>query len=352
MKRLLNISLIIFVFLFVGIMSVKAIGTGDIKKEGNIYYYYWSGLDVNFTSSDYIFGGENVEFNIASLKVKDKSGKVKITPKIKDGTITCYIYKDDVGMQHNAEKSITIGNPTTAPTTQSTTTAQGNVQNSSYLKSISVKNKSDEEIKITPEFNKNVFEYSANVESTIRTLNISAAAESDKATVTYSKEATRELIAGENNKITITVVAEDGSKREYVLNVKREALASDTSIKELTIKEVPGFKFDPEITKYVVKIGDNITKLTIKCVPNDENSMCTVEGNNKLQDKSIVRVLVTAPDDSVTVYKLTISKKITTTISTKKIKASKNPLVIMGLSMIALGLVGGIIFVIRKKEIL
>ena len=101
---------------------------------------------------------------------------------------------------------------------------------------------------------------------------------------------------------------------EYVLNVKREALASDTSIKELTIKEVPGFKFDPEITKYVVKIGDNITKLTIKCVHNDENSMCTVEGNNKLQDKSIVRILVTAPDDSVTVYKLTISKKITTTI--------------------------------------
>lgn len=361
MKKLLNISLIIFVFLFIGIMNVKA-ATSSIseKAKDGSYTFTWNGVSnysnckLRFSNSEPMGPGDR-----SGSYLNKANGSVKIKPKGNNLIMTVTVYLDDPGSGNpeitKAEK--TVGTPPTpaptpAPTSSTTTTTQGNVQNSSYLKSITVKNKSDEEIKLTPEFNKNVFEYSATVESSIRTLNVSGVAESDKAVVTYSKEATEELVAGEENKITITVVAEDGSKREYILKIKRDALASDTSIKELIIKEVSGFKFDPEITKYTLKLDEDVDRLTIKCVPTDENASCSIEGNNKLQDKSIVRIIVTAPDETKTVYKFTISKEVKTTASTKKIKAGKNPLVVMGLSMIALGLVGGIIYVIRKKEIL
>ena len=52
-----------------------------------------------------------------------------------------------------------------------------------------------------------------------------------------SNNANEELKAGEDNKITITVTAEDGSKKAYNINIKREALTSDATLKSLEIEE-------------------------------------------------------------------------------------------------------------------
>ena len=46
----------------------------------------------------------------------------------------------------------------------------------------------------------------------------------------------------EDNKITITVTAEDGSKKAYNINIKREALTSDATLKNLEIEEIEKFK--------------------------------------------------------------------------------------------------------------
>ena len=89
-------------------------------------------------------------------------------------------------------------------------------------------------------------------------------------------------------------------------------------------------------------------KLTINYVLDDENASVDIEGNKNLKDGSVVKVIVTAQDGTKKVYTLNISKETEVKKQTSNIAVEKNPLIIMGLSIIAFGLIGGIIYVIKK----
>ena len=73
---------------------------------------------------------------------------------------------------------------------------------------------------LTPEFDKNVFEYSTQVDAEIEKLVINALPEDEKATIKISGNDS--LKEGEN-KIIITVLAESGTIIEYTINAFREA---------------------------------------------------------------------------------------------------------------------------------
>ena len=172
--------------------------------------------------------------------------------------------------------------------------------------------------------------------------------EDSKATALLSNNASDELVAGENNKITITVTAEDGTKKVYTLNISREALTADATLKKLIINEAKSFKLKDNTFVYDVKVAKDIKKLTLEIETSDENSEYKVEGNKNLKDGSVVKITVTAPDGTKKIYKLNIIKKTTATTKKVVVKAEKNPLIIMGLSIVAFGLIGGIIYVIKK----
>ena len=159
------------------------------------------------------------------------------------------------------------------------------------------------------------------------------------------------MVAGENNKITITVLAEDGqTKNTYTINVLRDALETDATLKSLKIKEYPSFKFSADKFSYNVEVDSSVKKLTFDYTLASDKSSVEISGNDELKDGSVVKLTVTSEDGSKREYKFTVikTKKTSTTEKVVTVSSNKNPLIIIGLSLIAFGLIGGIVYVAKK----
>lgn len=101
---------------------------------------------------------------------------------------------------------------------------------------------------ISPSFDKETNKYSANVGHDVERIVVSALPEDEKATVRITGN--DNLKEGEN-KITVTVTAEAGNKKEYTINVTRESAPDEIDIEPITPDEKHG-KFE------LVNIDDEI----------------------------------------------------------------------------------------------
>lgn len=362
MKKFLSYIMVLFVFMLIGVLNVKAV---KITISGNDKVALNKTIDITFTVSDYsgVPGTMDISYNNSLLRCNSNCPSSK---EINGNTTFTYSFvgisnglaEINVTSNYNgadASKRITVGTvaTTTKPSetapTPSTTTTQAPKSNNANLKTLSVVAGDDSEVTLSPKFNASVYEYEATVASTIRTIAVNATMEDNKANMIISNNVNEELTPGENNKITVMVTAEDGTKKSYVINVKREALTADATLQSLSIKECKSFKLEPDKFTYTVKVKKNVKELTLDYVLSDENSTIEIEGNEDLKDGSKVKITVTAEDGTKKVYTLTISKEQETTKKDiSNISVEKNPLIIMGLSIIAFGLIGGIIYVIKK----
>lgn len=340
MKKFLRLVLVIMIALTFKIIDVKA--EASITKDT----FTWSGIN-NYSScklkcTSGITGGDITSANV----LKKANGSVKFgTSK----TVTCTIYlsKDLTG--NDTDLDIVSRTYSSAPPkTQAQSTIQTPKSNNANIKSLTIKGNDDSDVVLSPVFNPGVYDYEATVASNVKTVSITPILEDAKANAVISNNANEELKAGEDNKITITVTAEDGSKKAYNINIKREALTSDATLKNLEIEEIEKFKFDKDKFTYNVKIGKNVKSLTITYELSDENSTVDIEGNSKLKNGSVVKVIVTAQDGTKKVYTLNIQKETNSKKKVANVAAEKNPLIILGLSMLAFALVGGIIYVAKK----
>lgn len=350
MKKFLKLVLVIMVALTFKIIDVKA--EASITKDT----FTWSGIN-NYSScklkctsgiidGDITGGGGNVLMK-ANGSVKFRASK----------TVTCTIYlsKDLTGNDTDLD-IVSRTYSSTPPKTQApsttqtpkTTTTQTPKSNNANIKSLTIKGNNDSDVVLSPVFNPGVYDYETTVASNVKIVSITPILEDAKANAVISNNANEELKAGEDNKITITVTAEDGSKKAYNINIKREALTSDATLKNLEIEEIEKFKFDKDKFTYNVKIGKNVKSLTIIYELSDENSTVNIEGNSKLKNGSAVKVIVTAQDGTKKVYTLNIQKETNSKKKVANVAAEKNPLIILGLSMTAFALVGGIIYVAKK----
>lgn len=351
MKKFLRLVLVIMVALTFKIIDVKA--EASITKDT----FTWSGIN-NYSScklkcTSGITGGDITSGHV----LMKANGSVKFgTSK----TVTCTIYlsKDLTGNDtdldivsrtySSAPPKTQAPSTTQTPKTQAQSTIQTPKSNNANIKSLTIKGNDDSDVVLSPVFNPGVYDYEATVASNVKTVSITPILEDAKANAVISNNANEELKAGEDNKITITVTAEDGSKKAYNINIKREALTSDATLKNLEIEEVEKFKFDKDKFTYNVKIGKNVKSLTITYELSDENSTVDIEGNSKLKNGSVVKVIVTAQDGTKKVYTLNIQKETNSKKKVANVAAEKNPLIILGLSMLAFALVGGIIYVAKK----
>lgn len=350
MKKFLKLVLVIMVALTFKIIDVKA--EASITKDT----FTWSGIN-NYSScklkctsgiidGDITGGGGNVLMK-ANGSVKFRASK----------TVTCTIYlsKDLTGNDTDLDivsRTYSSTPPKTqAPSTTQApqiTTTQTPKSNNANIKSLTIKTNDDSDVVLSPVFNSGVYDYEATVASNVKTVSITPILEDAKANAVISNNANEELKAGEDNKITITVTAEDGSKKAYNIIIKREALTSDATLKSLEIEEAEKFEFDKDKFTYNVKINKNIKSLTIIYELADENSTINIEGNSELKNGSIVKLIVTAQDGTKKVYTLNIIKETNKKKNVTSVTAEKNPLIILGLSMVAFALVGGIIYVAKK----
>lgn len=356
MKKFLKLALIIMIASTFKIIDVKAVSSKMEPVKGKLYKYSWSEInDYNSSNYSYYINCKNAKPNnfsgLRSKKISAPSGYVLLEATISNGEISCEIYKDDSGKPTLTSAKISIGTtqaPSTTQAPQTTKTQEAPKSNNANIKSLTIKGNDDSEVVLSPIFNPGVYDYEATVASNVKTVSITPILEDAKSNAVISSNANEELKAGEDNKITITVTAEDGSKKAYNINIKREALTSDATLKGLEIEEIGKFKFDKDKFTYNVKIGKNVKSLTITYELSDENSTVDIEGNSKLKNGSIVKVIVTAQDGTKKVYTLNIIKETEKNKKVTNVVAEKNPLIILGLSMIAFALVGGIIYVAKK----
>ncbi len=375
MKKFLSLISILFITCFMGVLSVSASEemnlTGDNIKgklirvsikgaEGRALIYDNKSVVCNntecFSAAFYGDSGRKISSNDITFEFKINASENKI--------LNFKIVPTDGGTGTIVEKEYEINpvNKTSAtkPSEETTTkpVTEATKSNNANLKTLVVKTNDDSIVELTPSFSASVTEYNATVPGSVKAINIETTMEDSKATVILSKNATEELIPGENNKIIITVTAEDGTKRAYTLNIKREALTADATLKSLVIKESKNaikesltpsnFKLIEDKYTYTVKVNNSVKQLTLDIETKDDTATYEIEGNENLKDGSAVKITVTAEDGTKKVYTLNISKVSTTVKNKVNVEAEKNPLIIMGLSIIAFGLIGGIIYVIKK----
>lgn len=363
MRRFLSSLIVSIIFMFVGMVSVSAATLVPNPSEVNastssrdytfvVAFSGANGWKLSYDSEVYPSGNNpitngSLSSDSGSITFAVRKGLSLTSDKEVNITITNENSEEKV-----STKVIIKANQTQSSSQQQTTTpstTQTPKSNNNNLSSLNITGDDGDEVVLSPSFSSSVYTYEATVASTVRTVSIDATLEDSKANMVISNNADEELVAGENNRITITVTAEDGSKRAYTINIAREALTADATLKELTIKEVKTFKLEDDKFTYNIKIKKGVKELTIDYALSDENASVEIDGNENLKDGSKVKITVTAEDGTKKVYTLNISvEDEDTKTDTSSISVEKNPLIIMGLSIIAFGLIGGIIYVIKK----
>ena len=155
------------------------------------------------------------------------------------------------------------------------------------------------------ELKENEFIYHVEFENNIEEVVIKAIPSDKKANVNIKDKYPLEV--GEND-VNIEIIAPDGSRASYILNITRKKILSNNS--KLSNIKIIGYKisFNPDTTMYNLRIKDEEEKLDIYTVPEDSFATVEIEGNKDLVDGSIIKINVKAEDGTYTRYFINIEK--------------------------------------------
>ena len=248
-------------------------------------------LSPSFNSSKTVYN-VSVPFEVSSIKVdataQDAKSKVVVSggSSLKAGKVTNVTIK--VTAENGSVKTYTV-----KVTRGKDPNAQEEKSKNNYLASLNL----GENITLNPKFNKKTTSYTAEVPYKVKNLNIEAVAE-DEAFAKVDITGADALEVGENE-IKITVTAEDGTPKEYVIKVTRlegtpEEMEEDNKPDESidsTPEVVPHLlksvnltkgkltsKFDSKKFVYYYKKGNKGFK--IDGIPNDEGDKVTIFEHN------------------------------------------------------------------------
>ena len=188
-------------------------------------------------------------------------------------------------------------------------------------------------------FESTKYNYNLTIPNSEDTLDITAIANNNKATVKIDKP--DKLQVGDNI-ITITVTSENGTICKYTITVNRKDLSHDKSIKKIIIDNYK-LKIEKNIYDYNLTITKE-TKLKIKVILNDKLSTYKIKGNNNLKDGSIITITVTSEDKTSKDYTIRINKK---PISDNNIFSNTNLIIIISILLIITTIIN-----LTKKRIL
>lgn len=154
-----------------------------------------------------------------------------------------------------------------------------------------------------------------------RSYNVDVTKDIDKITINAVKNNEAQKVTGVvkdyalkfgENKFTITVVAENGNSKDYVITVNRQDTRStNNNLKSLEIEEGKLNKeFKSDVLEYQMKVLYDVTKLNIKYEAEEEHAKVEVLGDvNKLKEnENIITLKVTSEKGDVKEYKLVVTR--------------------------------------------
>lgn len=164
---------------------------------------------------------------------------------------------------------------------------------------------------LTPNFNKNKTSYAVTVGENVNDLKVTAVAEDSKSKVAISGNTG---LKNGDNKIYITVTAQDGTKKVYTITVTKtgDANKSNSYLQNLIVENAT---LSPEFSKEIFEydcgtVGKSVETLKILAFGENENVKIDITGNDKLSegDNKII-VKVTSEDGTTTKeYVITVKK--------------------------------------------
>ena len=328
-KNFIKISLSCFISLCIFLMgniyaSSIAVSGASSASPGNTVNVSVGGSftgKVNVTVSNG-YGNKSiwVENNTVTVPVTvGSSGTTTITAVSDDGTSDSN--GNNLGVIRGS-KSIQIVQPTPTPaptpTTPSNNTAIKTVTKSTSSSTTSTKSSNAYLSKLqinqeglTPNFNKNKTSYAVTVGENVNDLKVTAVAEDSKSKVAISGNTG---LKNGDNKVYITVTAQDGTKKVYTITVTKtgDANKSNSYLQNLIVENAI---LSPEFSKEVFEydcgtVGKSVETLKILAFGENENVKIDITGNDKLSegDNKII-VKVTSEDGTTTKeYVITVKK--------------------------------------------
>lgn len=165
---------------------------------------------------------------------------------------------------------------------------------------------------ITPNFQKDIFDYYLTVKNDVNNLEILAISENINSKI----EITGNLnLKPGINTVKIEVTSEDGTtKNIYTINVTKTANIelANTNLEILAIQNVLlNPPFDLNTTHYKAQVSNDTTNLNIFAVPENENAVVQIVGNNELKiGNNLIKIIVTAPNGiSKKVYQVEVNRR-------------------------------------------
>lgn len=168
---------------------------------------------------------------------------------------------------------------------------------------------------LSPKFNKNTTKYSVSVPYSVSDLNVNATPEDNKAKVSISGN--KGLIAEETKDVTITVTAENGSKKTYTISVSRgkdpnKKLSNNNYLSHLNVSVgLLSPVFNKETTNYEVWLPYEIDKINFDYGVEDTRYATTkFEGNDTLQPgvANIYKIIVKAESEETRTYTISVKR--------------------------------------------
>lgn len=330
-KNFIKISLSCFIILCIFLMgniyaSSIAISGASSASPGSTVNVSVGGSftgRVNVTVSN---GSGNksiwVENNTVTVPVTvGSSGTTTITAVSEAGTSDAN--GNDLGVI-SGSKSIQIVQPTPTPTpatpsnntntnsvtktaTQSSSSSTTSTKSSNaYLSKLQINQEG-----LTPNFNKNKTSYAVTVGENVNDLKVTAVAEDSKSKVAISGNTG---LKNGDNKVYITVTAQDGTKKVYTITVTKtgDINKSNSYLQNLIVENAT---LSPEFSKEVFEydcgtVGKSVETLKILAFGENENAKIEITGNDKLSDgDNKIIVKVTSEDGTTTKeYVITVKK--------------------------------------------
>ncbi len=183
-----------------------------------------------------------------------------------------------------------------------------NRSNNNNLSSLTVSNGSIR-------FNKNTTTYNMEVPFDTASINVSASAEDNKARV--SGTGNKNLAAGKNNTIKITVTAENGSTKTYTINVRRGAdpnkeQSKDNNLTSLKMKDAKlSPEFNKDILEYSVTVPYSVKKAEFEYTLSDkEFASVKLDNPERLKiGENKITLTVIAENGDEKKYTITITRE-------------------------------------------
>lgn len=214
-------------------------------------------------------------------------------------------------------KALTVGSVTIRYNANDSYDNTGAVPTASCLKTINITNPpsgNNNLASLTTDrgsinFNKSTTSYKLEVASDVTNITISATAEDGTASI--SGTGTKQLNFG-SNKISIVVIAANGDKKTYTIDVvRKDDRSGNNNLASLSVKEgnlSPNFSKSTE--KYSMSVPYSVSKLTITATPEDSKAKVSISGNTNLvaEANNKVTIKVTAENGSVKTYTIDVKR--------------------------------------------